>query len=161
MSQETPEPLVIRSQSWYKKQLDYEVLIYEPDQETHVAKITLNRPDKMNALSFQLLAELFHALKVAEQDTEINAIVIKGAGRCFSATHDAHASCRSMAQTMAMGQAVGTAAALSLKTNCSARALPIPELQAQLSNAGAGLEIPGEVAAKKAGAWRRNRSAVT
>jgi glycine/D-amino acid oxidase-like deaminating enzyme len=36
------------------------------------------------------------------------------AGRCFSATHDAHASCRSMAQTMAMGQAVGTAAALSL-----------------------------------------------
>jgi predicted metal-dependent phosphotriesterase family hydrolase len=31
-------------------------------------------------------------------------------GRCFSATHDAHASCRSMAQTMAMGQAAGTAA---------------------------------------------------
>ena len=33
------------------------------------------------------------------------------AGRCFSATHDAHASVRSMAQTMAMGQAAGTAAA--------------------------------------------------
>ena len=33
------------------------------------------------------------------------------AGRCFSATHDAHASCRSMAQTMTMGQAAGTAAA--------------------------------------------------
>jgi len=37
------------------------------------------------------------------------------AGRCFSATHDAHASCRSMAQTMAMGQAAGTAAALAAK----------------------------------------------
>lgn len=35
------------------------------------------------------------------------------AGRCFSATHDAHASIRSMAQTMAMGQAAGTTAALS------------------------------------------------
>lgn len=35
------------------------------------------------------------------------------AGRCFSATHDAHASVRSMAQCMAMGQAVGTAAALA------------------------------------------------
>lgn len=34
------------------------------------------------------------------------------AGRCFSATHDAHASVRSMAQCMAMGQAAGTAIAL-------------------------------------------------
>lgn len=35
-------------------------------------------------------------------------------GRCFSATHDAHASCRSMAQTMSMGQAAGLAAIQSL-----------------------------------------------
>ncbi len=39
-----------------------------------------------------------------------NALV---AGRCFSATHDAHASIRSMAQCMAMGQAAGTTAALA------------------------------------------------
>ena len=35
------------------------------------------------------------------------------AGRCFSATHDAHASARSMATCMAMGEAAGTAAALA------------------------------------------------
>lgn len=43
----------------------------------------------------------------------VNALV---AGRCFSATHDAHASIRSMAQCMAMGQAVGTWAALAAPT---------------------------------------------
>src|SRR2546430_8259783 len=37
------------------------------------------------------------------------------AGRCFSATHDAHASARSMGTCMAMGQAAGTAAALAEK----------------------------------------------
>lgn len=36
-------------------------------------------------------------------------------GRCFSATHDAHASCRSMGQTMSMGQAAGVAAAMSMR----------------------------------------------
>ncbi len=38
-------------------------------------------------------------------------------GRCFSATHDAHASCRSMAQTMSMGQAAGLAAIVSLDSD--------------------------------------------
>jgi len=38
------EPLEIRSLSWYKEDLDYQAIIYETDHETHVAKITLNRP---------------------------------------------------------------------------------------------------------------------
>jgi hypothetical protein len=42
-----------------------------------------------------------------------DALNVLVAGRCFSATHDAHASVRSMAQCMAMGQAAGTAAAMA------------------------------------------------
>jgi hypothetical protein len=42
-------------------------------------------------------------------------------GRCFSATHDAHASCRSMAQTMSMGQAAGLAAVQSLQKDTDAK----------------------------------------
>ena len=61
------------------------------------------------------------------------------AGRCFSATHDAHASVRSMAQCMAMGQAAGTAAALAAAGRLDPRELPFPRLRAALSAAGAVL----------------------
>ena len=54
------------------------------------------------------------------------------AGRCLSATHDAHASVRSMGQCMAMGQAAGAAAALAMTSQRTPRTLPIQELQARL-----------------------------
>ncbi len=62
------------------------------------------------------------------------------AGRCLSATHDAHASVRSMGQCMAMGQAAGTAAALAVGAPGSQRTprtLPVRELQARLLADGA------------------------
>ena len=59
------------------------------------------------------------------------------AGRCFSATHEAHASCRSMAQTMAMGQAAGTAAALCVQRDQDPRELPVNLLQDYLVDYGA------------------------
>jgi glycine/D-amino acid oxidase-like deaminating enzyme len=55
------------------------------------------------------------------------------AGRCFSATHDAHASARSMGTCMAMGQAAGTAAALTEEPKRLAPAL----LRARLREDGA------------------------
>jgi hypothetical protein len=59
------------------------------------------------------------------------------AGRCFSATHDAHASVRSMAQCMAMGQAAGTAAALAAARRADLRDLPFDRLRSALRDAGA------------------------
>jgi hypothetical protein len=64
------------------------------------------------------------------------------AGRCFSATHDAHASVRSMAQCMAMGQAAGTASALCLLKGNTPRDISIRELQATLVETGAVLQTP-------------------
>lgn len=64
------------------------------------------------------------------------------AGRCFSATHDAHAAVRSMAQCMAMGQAAGCASAHCVARRQSPRELPIPALQDALRNLGATLETP-------------------
>ncbi len=62
------------------------------------------------------------------------------AGRCFSATHDAHASVRSMAQCMAMGQAAGTAAAMSTQRRCQPREISPGELRDHLRKTGAILE---------------------
>lgn len=77
-------------------------------------------------------------------------------GRCFSATHDAHASCRSMGQTMSMGQAAGLAATLSLEEDCSARAVPISVLQERIRRLGGVLEVPDIIARTAADAWRKN-----
>jgi hypothetical protein len=63
-------------------------------------------------------------------------------GRCFSATHDAHASVRSMAQCMAMGQAAGTAAALSQARGISPKDLRAANLRDRLRADGAVLETP-------------------
>ena len=51
------------------------------------------------------------------------------AGRCFSATHDAHASVRSMAQCMAMGQAAGTAAAMAVEAGIDPRDVDVATLR--------------------------------
>ncbi|MBV9862318.1 MAG: enoyl-CoA hydratase/isomerase family protein [Alphaproteobacteria bacterium] len=55
------------------------------------ALITLNRPDKLNALSFGLMRELDHALTEYETDDAIKAVILTGAGeRAFSAGADIH-----------------------------------------------------------------------
>ncbi|MBM3673465.1 MAG: FAD-dependent oxidoreductase [Actinobacteria bacterium] len=59
------------------------------------------------------------------------------AGRCISADHDALASTRVMAPSLALGQAAGTAAALAVRDGVTPDAVDVVELQATLRNAGA------------------------
>lgn len=77
-------------------------------------------------------------------------------GRCFSATHDAHASCRSMAQTMSMGQAAGFAAQISIANEISPSEIPISILQEKLLKIGAVLETPTKIAYTKSKDWHLN-----
>ena len=53
-----------------------------------IATITLNRPDRLNALTGQMLAELRQAITAAEEDEHVVAILLTGAGRGFCAGAD-------------------------------------------------------------------------
>ncbi|NJK93700.1 MAG: FAD-dependent oxidoreductase [Bacteroidales bacterium] len=77
-------------------------------------------------------------------------------GRCFSATHDAHASCRSMAQTMSMGQAAGLAAVQSLQRDFDARNVDVSLLRNELTAIGQILEVPGLIADTSRTGWKNN-----
>ena len=66
---------------------DYRHLAYEVDGE-RVCWLTLNRPEKLNAMNLRLIAELEAGLLRAEDDDAVNVIVLRGAGRCFCAGHD-------------------------------------------------------------------------
>jgi enoyl-CoA hydratase len=63
-----------------------ELIIYEVDDR--VATITLNRPQKLNAITRQMQDELIAALEQAEADDAVHVAVVQGAGRAFSAGYD-------------------------------------------------------------------------
>jgi enoyl-CoA hydratase/carnithine racemase len=64
----------------------YQEILYDVTEP--VATITLNRPDKLNALTGRMLSELRHALAAAENDARVVGIILTGAGRGFSAGAD-------------------------------------------------------------------------
>src|SRR5215472_11947027 len=69
--------------------MTYEFILTE--RHDAVAVITLNRPDKLNALSFPLVRELDDALTQYEADDDIKTVILTGAGdRAFSAGADIH-----------------------------------------------------------------------
>ena len=66
--------------------MDFNTVLY--DETDRVATITLNRPEKLNALSRELQDELLAALKLAEASPDVRVIVLKGEGRAFCAGYD-------------------------------------------------------------------------
>jgi len=56
--------------------------------QVSTAIVTLNRPDKRNALSLELMQELIALLGVLEHDKDVRCIILAAAGKVFSAGHD-------------------------------------------------------------------------
>ena len=58
------------------------------EKSERIATLTLNRPEKMNALSTGLLTEFSDALDNVHNDHDVNVLILTGAGRAFSAGYD-------------------------------------------------------------------------
>ena len=65
---------------------DFEQITY--DVADHIATITLNRPDKLNAFTALMAMELLAAFDLTEADDDVRAVIVTGAGRGFCAGAD-------------------------------------------------------------------------
>jgi len=66
--------------------LTFETLAYETDGR--IARITLNRPERLNAINMEMPGEIEAAVEAANADPNIHVIVLAGAGRAFCAGYD-------------------------------------------------------------------------
>jgi enoyl-CoA hydratase/carnithine racemase len=66
--------------------VDFKTIIIK--KEEHIVTITMNRPDKMNALNTQMMQELVAAIDEIAHDDDIRVVVLTGAGRVFCSGAD-------------------------------------------------------------------------
>jgi enoyl-CoA hydratase/carnithine racemase len=68
--------------------LNPETFLYEHDEESAVATLTLNRPERLNALTFDVYEELRDAFRTLDREPGVRAIVLTGSGRAFCSGGD-------------------------------------------------------------------------
>jgi enoyl-CoA hydratase/carnithine racemase len=67
-------------------------LVRREDRGQRVAGLVLDRPEKLNAISREMIADLVAAVDECVRDPEVGVIVIRGEGRAFAAGADASPS---------------------------------------------------------------------
>ena len=67
--------------------MDYSVILVD-EPAPQVRRITMNRPEKRNALNHALRGEVLHALEQGDADPEVRVQIVRGAGKCFSAGYE-------------------------------------------------------------------------
>jgi 2-(1,2-epoxy-1,2-dihydrophenyl)acetyl-CoA isomerase len=66
--------------------IEYETVLYE--KKENIALITLNRPERLNAINLQMNRDLVDCLEAAKDDEEVRVVIITGAGKAFCAGAD-------------------------------------------------------------------------
>src|SRR3989442_12799087 len=58
------------------------------EKQDRIGTLTLNRPEKLNALNRSLIGEIAEAIDVVAADPDLKVLIIRGAGRAFSTGYD-------------------------------------------------------------------------
>ena len=66
--------------------LDFKTIIY--GSRDGIAKITINRPERMNGYNETMVKEMCAAIDLARQDDEVRVLIVTGSGRAFCAGGD-------------------------------------------------------------------------
>ena len=109
-----------------------------------VAAITLNRPDRLNALTSEMLRDLLGALREADADDDVRALLLTGAGRAFCAGQD-------LSDPAVSGENADLGALLEERYNpivLTMRQIPKPIVVAVngvAAGAGANLALAGDI----------------
>ncbi len=64
----------------------FETILLE--KEDHIATLTLNRPERLNAINLQMFDEILAALENVDEDDDVRVLILTGAGRAFSSSAD-------------------------------------------------------------------------
>lgn len=67
---------------------NYDLILYDVDTDAGIARITLNRPERLNALNDQMQIEIADAVATADSDPDVRVLIVTGAGRAFCAGGD-------------------------------------------------------------------------
>ena len=80
----------------------YNTIIVE--KKDHVAILTLNRPEKLNAINLEVKNELYTALNELEADDDVQVVIYTGAGKAFSSGHDMSSPLSELPEFMSLRQ---------------------------------------------------------
>lgn len=107
-----------------------------------ITTVTLNRPDKKNAMSFAMMKELITAAKQIKADKNVRAVILNGAGDTFCAGIDLSDLNQPKNQAFALWELVKPWQSLFQKVNLVWRDLPVPVIASIHGHCiGAGLQL--------------------
>jgi enoyl-CoA hydratase/carnithine racemase len=61
-----------------------EHVLYEKDPVSHIARVTLNRPEKLNAMTMRMYERIVDVMDDAAEDDAVKVVILRGAGGCFT-----------------------------------------------------------------------------
>jgi len=80
--------------------MQYKTILVE--RKNQIAILTLNRPEKLNAINLELKNELYQALSELEADDDVRVVIMTGSGRAFSSGYDISAPASDMPEFVSL-----------------------------------------------------------